>query len=506
MQRFMRQTGSDFSPQPCGYRERCISNLRNTQNNRATEPAVRSPALFLGVLRGSEVSHRYHKTKRSKRDRREQGIALVVVLGVVAILSVIISDFDYGMATAYKVTESKRDRLQAELLAKSGMNLTRLLIAKERDIRKVAGIFIQPLLGGVPQLNVWDFANEILAPFSNYKSTVEMGTSAGMDFSQMEGMLDTKGSFEIIAMPENGLINISQPLFPIAGIDHRTSVSMQLYSLMGGFLPESPYDPMFEDRDADGQYTNRLDIVSDIIDWWDLDEVRTIFDPGALKATQAGSEDDIYETFVDPYEVKNAPFDSLEELRMIRGVDDDFWATFVEPDPDDPKSRQITVYASGKVNVNTAKPEVLLFRLCSFQGVQQSSLCTDYLEAQKFVMIFNTARSILPIVFFSSPAKFLEFVEGKDKIYQMLSSFLGGPDGGVLFKPITLPADRTQRRTITDSFIAQAGIFTVQSTGYVGRTSVRIRAVVNQWPGWKPPKPNAGKVPGLGVYQYYRVE
>jgi general secretion pathway protein K len=505
MKRIFRNTGSDSGPQLCGYRDRCISNLRYKENKSATRPAQKPPALFLGVLQGSEVSHCHCKTTRPKRDRREQGIALVVVLGVVAILSVLVSDFDYGMATAYKVAESKRDRLQAEYLAKSGLNLTRLLIAKEREIRNVAAIFLKTFLGGMPQFNIWDFANEILAPFSDYKSTVEMGKSAGMDFSQMEGMVDTGGSFEIIAMPENGLINISQPLYGITGIeDPRTSIAMQLYSLMGGPLPESPYDPMFEDRDADGQYTNRLDIVSDIIDWWDTDELRTIFDPGAQIATQAGSEDDVYETFVDPYEVKNAPFDSLEELRMIRGIDDDFWATFVETDPDDPKSRQLTVYASGKVNVNTARPEVLLFRLCSFQGVQQSTLCTDFLEMQKFVMIFNTARSILPIVFFASSNSFIQFLKGKGTIYTNLSSFLGGPEGGVLFKPITIPAD--QSAMIEDSFITQAEIFTIQSTGFVGRASVRIRTVVNRWYRWKPPKPNAGKVPGLGVYQYYRIE
>ncbi|MBN1653204.1 MAG: general secretion pathway protein GspK [Deltaproteobacteria bacterium] len=462
--------------------------------------------LFLGVLLGSNVARRDRRGHRSRLDPREQGIALVVVLGVVAVLSVLVSDFDYSMATSYKVAESKRDRLQAEYLAKSGLNLTRLLIAKEREIRNAVGGFYRMLgLGGAPQINVWDFANEILAPFSDYRMAVEMGKEGGMDFSQMEGMVDTGGSFEIVAIPENSLINVSDPLFLNLGKDPRTSVAMQLYAMMGGYQsPESPYDPMFEDRDADGQYTNRLDIVSAIIDWWDPDQLRTIFDPGAQNSTQAGSEDDIYETFVDPYEVKNAPFDSLEELRLVRGIDDDFWATFVEPDPEDPKSRQLTVYASGKVNVNVAKPEVLLFRLCSFQSVQASSLCTNLDEMRKFVWLFNTARSILPIVFFSSTTRFIEFVEGKGKIYQTLATILGGSETGLLFAPINIPAAETSM--IADSFITEAAIFTIQSTGIVGRTTVRIKTVLNRWLDWRPPKPNAGRMPGLGIFQYYRIE
>ncbi len=47
----------------------------------------------------------------------------------------------------------------------------------------------------------------------------------------------------------------------------------------------------------------------------------------------AGAEDDVYSSFPDPYRIKNAPFDSLDELRLVRGVGDDFWSTFVEPNP-----------------------------------------------------------------------------------------------------------------------------------------------------------------------------
>ena len=72
--------------------------------------------------------------------------------------------------------------------------------------------------------------------------------------------------------------------------------------------------------------------VAAVIDWWDEDEQRTLFDPGAAKVNSSGREDDIYGRFAEPYRIKNAPFDSLDELRMVRGFTDDFWATFVEPD------------------------------------------------------------------------------------------------------------------------------------------------------------------------------
>src|SRR3970282_832620 len=89
----------------------------------------------------------------------------------------------------------------------------------------------------------------------------------------------------------------------------------------------------------------------------------------------AGSEDDMTTRYADPYEVKNAPYDSLEELRLIRGVGDDFWSTFVEGDPEDPKSRKLTIYGSGALNPNLAGADVLWARLCSFPALNEQPLC-----------------------------------------------------------------------------------------------------------------------------------
>src|SRR5690606_31334050 len=106
-------------------------------------------------------------------------------------------------------------------------------------------------------------------------------------------------------------------------------------------------------------------------------------------------EDNVYRMFDDSYEPKNAPFDSIEELRLVRGIGDDFWATFIEPDPDDPRTRAITIYGSGAVNPNEATPEVLIARVCSI--LVDQPLCTDPIEAAKFIQILRTLRMIAPI-------------------------------------------------------------------------------------------------------------
>jgi general secretion pathway protein K len=242
-----------------------------------------------------------------------------------------------------------------------------------------------------------------------------------------------------------------------------------------------------------------------VIDWWDDDEQRTVFDPGASKVSTTGREDDIYARFPEPYRVKNAPYDSLEELRLVRGFTDDFWATFIEPDPDDPRSRQVTVYGSGAVNPNEAKPEVLWSRVCSF--VSNQPLCQDPLMRQAFVQLFATARMLMPVGVFERPDDFLNFMEGKGgarDLYPMLLMLLGKSNPLMMWQPIIIPQDKRQQ--MRGGFVTSARIFTIQCTGHVGRSSVRLNTVVNFDENWTPPPLTTGKMLGLGIFHRYRVE
>jgi general secretion pathway protein K len=464
---------------------------------------------YVEVPRGRRRA-RARTVEASAAPRR--GVALVAVLVMLTILTVFVAELIDNSTSAFHATVSERDRLKAEYLAKSGLNLTRLLIEREPDIRKAISPIYGILLGKQPpQVNVWDFATEILAPFSDPAVAEDYTSSTGIDFGLMEGLTDMGGTFEIVAIPENSMINVSNPIF-LGGDDARRSIAMQMFALMGGFQsPNSPYDPMFSTRDPDGQFTTRLDVISNLIDWWDFDEERTVFDPGSLQVAAAGSEDDIMTRYADPYVIKNAPYDSVEELRMIRGVGDDFWSTFVEGDPDDPKSRKITVYGSGVLNPNLAAPDVLLARLCSFAALQPQPLCQLPAQQAAFILLFQTARTMLPISSFTQPRDFLDFVSGQGNergLYKMAmaaATLMGGPENPLMaWTPFTIPPEQVP--TIEQSFVTSAAIFTLQATGHVGRARARISAVVNFHNGWTPPPPNTAKPPPLGVVQHYRID
>jgi general secretion pathway protein K len=455
---------------------------------------------------------------RSERPRvhakREEGFALLMAIIAIAILAVLVTDLHETTGTSFAAAMSERDHLRAEYMAKSGVNLTRMLIGQERNLRQLIDPLyrMSPLKRSAPQIPVWRFAEMILKPFSDFESSKEDVASAGYDLDMSEGLGETHASFEIHAAAENGKINLNDPRIEDQNAGH-ANVAMQLYALMGGPVSPNKYDPLFSQFDEKGRLTTRLDIVANVIDWWDRDENRTNYDPVTYTVNTSGGEDtDFYRSQPQPYMIKNAPFDSIEELRLVRGIGDDFWATFVEPTLDDPSERAVTVYGAAKVNPNEATPAAMLARLCTYPEVVTQPMCSDPtgFEQTKFVTLITMARSMTyGAPFFSKSSDFVNFITGKpDGLYGLLQTFLTamGPTGAaMLFTPLVVD-DAQVLAKMRRTFTTTARFIAIDVVGKSGNSQTRIRTVINTDPKWTPPPPNAGKLPPLGVFAYYRID
>lgn len=116
---------------------------------------------------------------------------------------------------------------------------------------------------------------------------------------------------------------------------------------------------------------SRRDMIADsILDWRDENNFHRL----------NGAEDDYYRLLEAPYEAKDGPFDTLDELLWVKGVTDEIFFGDPEENPFDPEEEFIfpavglnnilTVYGeSGSVNVNTAPPGVLL----SLPGIDEET-------------------------------------------------------------------------------------------------------------------------------------
>ncbi len=435
--------------------------------------------------------------------KQREGIALLIALTAIAILTVTLTDLHEHTSTSYAIATAQADRVRAEYLATSSINLTRLLSANEPALRRVVGPIYQAMLGRTPpQIPVWKFANQLLMPFCDSEALKMYAEGGQLSLASAQGFDGIQGQCEIAAAAENGKINVNKAQ-ALTGDVARAAAASQVYTLTGGYQSPSPFDALFGRTNQDGRTYQRLDLVSNIIDWWDYDQNRTTFDPVQTQVLSAGAETDAYSSFDDAYKAKNAPFDSLEELRLVAGVDDSFWATFVEPEPGHPDQDILTVYGSGALNPNDARPEAMLARLCAYLKTQP--LCADPLESAKFIQLVKTVRSIMPVPWFKTSEDFLGFLEGKggDKdLFSTLTSFLGA-DNALLFHPVTISQD--ERRQLIPAFETEAKVLTIQSTATVGSATVTIRAVVNFDSRWVPPPPNAGTMPPLGIIYYWRV-
>src|SRR5688572_16773963 len=112
--------------------------------------------------------------RRGRRGKREQGFALLLAVIAIAILSVLVTDLHETTGTSFAAAMAERDHLRAEYMAKSGVNLTRMLIGQERNLRKLVDpIYKMALQRSAPQLPVWQFANIILKPFADFEGSKE---------------------------------------------------------------------------------------------------------------------------------------------------------------------------------------------------------------------------------------------------------------------------------------------------------------------------------------------
>lgn len=256
------------------------------------------------------------------RENSDSGIALIMVMIAIFVLSVLVGAFAYAMKVETKLAQNADNGETLTWLGRSGVELARYVLAEQLAVN------------GEP----YDSLNQIWA-----------GGPGGIASSNSPLVGISLTGYQI----GNGTVSIK-----ITDLERKVNVNTADEQMLQKALTSIGVD------------AGEVPIISDgILDWIDLDDVTRV----------NGAESDYYQSLNPPYFAKNGVIDDLSELLLIRGVSQDlYWgpastnhmpAAFQKVDRFG-RALQAPAYtaglvdiftpmSSGRINVNTASAAVL---------------------------------------------------------------------------------------------------------------------------------------------------
>jgi general secretion pathway protein K len=194
----------------------------------------------------------------------QKGVALIMVLWVIAILSVIVLEFSFAMRTEVNITQHYKGEVQLYAYAEGGIQRAIAELVYKHDPK-------------IQQLRQTRKTEEVP---KDKKEWVTDGRAYLLPYDL--------GTCEIRIVGEAGKVNVN------------VVSEASLRKIIGQLGLEE------DARDI---------VVDSILDWRDADDFIHV----------NGAENDYYQSLKEPYNCKNGNLDSIEELLLVRGVTPDLF-------------------------------------------------------------------------------------------------------------------------------------------------------------------------------------
>jgi type II secretory pathway component PulK len=293
---------------------------------------------------------------RSKRTKpisieSNKGVALLTVLVSILIMSLLTIEFQYSVAIERKLAYSDLNQLQAHYLAKSGARFALLRVALFARANKSASTPQNPLAGAKQYLSyIWNLPIPAFPPTAAgikkldkadkdaaEKALEETKISVGQ-FAQTITNESAKINLNFLVVPQNLLNTLPGNLSLTSGSPtaHLVEyVARQLYNAITAIIKRS------DNPNEEFGNIRPEEVVLDIMDW---------VNPSSANFS-GGNRDSFYEQQKPPYKTKRGPFFTVEELKMVKSVEENLYNK-LKP--------LVTVYSDqGKINLNDATNDVL---------------------------------------------------------------------------------------------------------------------------------------------------
>lgn len=321
--------------------------------------------------------------------RAQRGVALLIALISIAILTVVATDFAYNSRVDLQLAANQRDEVRAYFLARSGIAMSRLVLKFQRQLDRTPipnlGGLLSQLTGGgggaapgqpgqaasTMSIQIWRMARvdchmlrgmvaepderDQRSPVRSRKFEFDDEFPDVARDQQKRSFGGFEGCFNATISDEEEKLNIAKL---DAGATESRAVAARLLDMFG----DKRFEFLFEREDTNGVKVTPQELLINLKDWADEDEVQS-----SLNLSGQGPEVFLrgfadenynYDRYEPRFKTKNAGFDTLDELYLVHGVNDHFMAAFKD---------RLTVYPdrNARLNVNTNDPLLVYMAILS---------------------------------------------------------------------------------------------------------------------------------------------
>ncbi len=310
---------------------------------------------------------------------KEKGIALLLVVIMISIMIPIVTDMNYEARNEFQMAMNYKRKAEADVLAQSAVNFATVVF----DLQKQLNMVMKQLGMNSQTTKIWDiipFDTAILrnfasaGPFASMEDLNQEKDKKSGDKQQKvdtsmymetgDALFDFDGDFSIDFESEDTKINLNNLAFASRGV---------VITMLEGIIEPDMYDFLFLENTSRPQYVDRKELIQNIVDWVDTNNEKYT---DGKKYIEGGDESSLYSDFDPPYKVKNAKFDTISELHMVYGVTDIIYR-LLEP--------YITIYSTGKININKANPFMLEAIIRSYATDKTLSIFSDQNQMREFM-------------------------------------------------------------------------------------------------------------------------
>lgn len=412
--------------------------------------------------------------------RSNKGIAMMMVLSAIMIISMVVLEFVYSSNVNYRLAVNERERLQAYYLAESALNLMKVEMKIDKQLRStisstpmaqnlpidlsqplcqqfpfstalIRGFFIGgeiPLMGEAEKPP----AEEATTPTEGEAPAVAEPEGSGSVFEKedAEKFLSFEGDFDGQCTDEQSKFNLNY--FAVSDPAQQVLSGLNPYDTYKATLVNFMKNPRFKKLFGDNAQQKIEEIVRNIADYVDKDDLSN--DPGNITR---GQETGAYKDVPEGVRPKNAKLLSLDEVHMIPGIDDTWFM---------PLEDMFTVYGENKVNICRASDDIVWSLILAYAGQNPNAPPVNPENKEGKQKLLDTVKMSCSAV---QPQT--------AKIASDLDAALG-----IVPNVQPTPGEQPQQAkssSFANMITAESRYYSLKLTGQVGETMVNVKVVLD---------------------------